>query len=636
MARLATEVAGLTTTNLGSGRDKIFIRGLSDGAFTGRTQSTVGLYLDDVPITYNAPDPDLLLADVKQVEVLRGPQGTLYGAGSIGGIVRIVTNKPDLTQYGGSLSIGAATTTHSKSSQLAIAAVNAPIVRDTLAVRAVGYRQIKGGYIDNVGLGLTNVNRTDRTGGRLLITFKPTEDLSINAGVTHQSINAADTQYALRALGPLQTSKRLHEPHDNDFDQAFLSVRRSLAGADAKVSVAYVNHDVSSRYDASSAFRNLNRWAGSSIAFDERQQVDLTVIEANLTSPTDRPLTWLSGVFFSDSQESDRSAAEALAVGETFYVTDRSDRLTETAAYGEVSYAISNRVHLTGGLRWFGSKLSTHASAEQGGVGTRFDGRLANTDVSPKAVLSISEDSWLIYANVSQGYRGGGFNGEPRPGTLAQLPRTFQPDELWSYEVGARASLWDQRLHFRLAVFQADWTDLQSDQYLPSGLPVTLNIGNGANTGLEVEGRYAANERLAMGLTFLIDRPRLTNTAGSFPARAQEGLPGVPSNSGGAWITYVWRPAARFRVQLKVETRYVGPSYLTFDSASPGRQGGYAVTGVSASLDADRWRLDGYVDNIADETANTFAHGNPFSRPSRAQVTPLRPRTIGLQLTRSF
>src|SRR5206468_9381651 len=101
---VAAQAVGVAVTNLGSGRNKIFVRGLSDGSFTGKTQSTVGLYLDDVPITYNAPDPDLRLADVERVEVLRGPQGTLYGSGSMGGIVRIVTSKPDPARLAGEVS----------------------------------------------------------------------------------------------------------------------------------------------------------------------------------------------------------------------------------------------------------------------------------------------------------------------------------------------------------------------------------------------------------------------------------------------------------------------------------------------------------------------------------------------------
>src|SRR6201999_4194793 len=113
---LALQLARETVTNLGSGRNKIFVRGLSDGSFTGKTQSTVGLYLDDVPITYNAPDPDLRLVDIDRVEVLRGPQGTLYGSGSMGGIVRIVTARPDTTGFSAQTSAEGMLTQHGEPS----------------------------------------------------------------------------------------------------------------------------------------------------------------------------------------------------------------------------------------------------------------------------------------------------------------------------------------------------------------------------------------------------------------------------------------------------------------------------------------------------------------------------------------
>lgn len=119
LSSFASQIAGLTITNLGAGRDKILLRGQSDGAFTGTTQSTVPIYLDDLPITYNAPDPDLRLVDVDRVEVLRGPQGSLYGAGSLGGLLRIVTRKPDLDVFGGGFSAtGAATRSGDPSSAL--------------------------------------------------------------------------------------------------------------------------------------------------------------------------------------------------------------------------------------------------------------------------------------------------------------------------------------------------------------------------------------------------------------------------------------------------------------------------------------------------------------------------------------
>jgi iron complex outermembrane receptor protein len=167
LADIGFQVAGLTTTNLGPGRDKILLRGLSDGAFTGQTQSIVALYLDEAPITYNAPDPDLRLADIERVEVMRGPQGTLYGGGTIGGVVRLVTRKPNLDELSGQVLAGASATRHGGVGGELEGMINLPLLAGKVAMRAVGYVERSPGYIDNAGLARNDVNVSERSGARL-------------------------------------------------------------------------------------------------------------------------------------------------------------------------------------------------------------------------------------------------------------------------------------------------------------------------------------------------------------------------------------------------------------------------------------------------------------------------------------
>jgi outer membrane receptor protein involved in Fe transport len=246
---------GVAVTNLGSGRNKIFLRGLSDGSFTGKTQSTVGLYLDDVPITYNAPDPDLRLADIGRVEVLRGPQGTLYGSGSIGGIVRIVTAKPDFTAPSGSLSAeGMATQRGAPSSGLE-GMFNLPLADGHAAIRAVLYGDERGGYINNPVLGLRDVNDSRRAGGRISGLAALPQDWTVEAGITHQVIETADSQYTQGLDGPLTRDASVREPHDNDFSEFGVTASHIGAAVDLKVSSALIDHILDTRYDATGAFR---------------------------------------------------------------------------------------------------------------------------------------------------------------------------------------------------------------------------------------------------------------------------------------------------------------------------------------------------------------------------------------------
>src|SRR5205823_587441 len=174
----------------------------------------VGLYLDDVPITYNAPDPDLRLADIDRVEVLRGPQGTLYGSGSIGGIVRIVTARPDLSRVLGEVSVEGMATQHGAPSYGLEAMANLPVAAGRAAIRAVVYSDERGGYIDNPVLHLKNVNYSRRVGGRIAALADLPDGWTIEAGVAHQSIATADSQYTQGSGGPLTRGASVREPHD--------------------------------------------------------------------------------------------------------------------------------------------------------------------------------------------------------------------------------------------------------------------------------------------------------------------------------------------------------------------------------------------------------------------------------------
>ncbi len=331
---VAAQLVGVAVTNLDSGRNKIFLRGLSDGSFTGKTQSTVGLYLDDVPITYNAPDPDLRLADIGRVEVLRGPQGTLYGSGSIGGIVRIVTAKPDFTAPSGSLSAeGMATQRGAPSSGLE-GMFNLPLADGHAAIRAVLYGDERGGYINNPVLGLRDVNDSRRAGGRISGLAALPQDWTVEAGITHQVIETADSQYTQGLDGPLTRDASVREPHDNDFSEFGVTASHIGAAVDLKVSSALIDHILDTRYDATGAFRAADGSLTGG-AFDETKHIRLFVSEGLLSSNGSGPLHWLAGAFISYAEE--RDGAQLVAVrppGPTRSIYRRQDQLTEGALYG--------------------------------------------------------------------------------------------------------------------------------------------------------------------------------------------------------------------------------------------------------------------------------------------------------------
>jgi len=636
---VAAQLVGVAVTNLGSGRNKIFVRGLSDGSFTGKTQSTVGLYLDEVPITYNAPDPDLRLADIDRVEVLRGPQGTLYGSGSMGGIVRIVTARPDVTGYAGAVSAEAMATQHGAPSSGVEGMVNAPLADGRAAIRAVAYADEHGGYIDNPVLNLRDVNFSRRLGGRIAGLADLPDGWTVEAGVAHQKIVTADSQYTQGTDGPLTRDAAVREPHHNDFTEVGATASHAGGLADLKISTAFIDHSLDTRYDATGAFRAVGGLRVQ--AFDEDKHIKLWATEGLLTSNAPGPLRWLVGGFVSYTDEMDAAFLVGLNPVDSQSIYRRRDELSEGAVYGEVAYDVTARITGTLGGRWFATRVDTRAGdfdIAQTAVAPIHE-KLTDQGVAPKARISFAATPELvIYAQVQEGYRAGGFNIPPAAGgsvTPETVAAQFRPDHLWSYEVGAGLPLFDHRLNLRGAVFHADWYGLQTDQRLASGLPMTVNIGDGSNTGVEAEAVWRPDEHLQVRANILLEDPQITRAGDVFPARRDIGLPGVPYDMGAADVRYRWRIGA-YEAETSAQLSYVGRSYLTFDGGLGNAMGGYASGRVAAALRSQAWQVSAYVDNVADERGNTFAFGNPFSRARATQATPLRPRTVGFGLARRF
>ena len=245
---LVQRLPSVGSTHLGSGRNKLFIRGVADSSFNGPSQAVVGEYLGEVRLNYNAPDPDISLYDVRAVEVIEGPQGTLYGIGALGGVVRIVPEPVDLLHAGGGVALDRAATAHGGDGYDAVGLVNVPIVSGRFGLRAVAFRTVEGGYIDDAGRKLTNINRTGKEGGRATLDFRP-GDWRIEWGLLLQNVNSADGQYAEQGFPRLTRSNRVAQPFDNDYLLTHLTVSRNWGAASFVSANAFVRQRVRSRFD---------------------------------------------------------------------------------------------------------------------------------------------------------------------------------------------------------------------------------------------------------------------------------------------------------------------------------------------------------------------------------------------------
>jgi len=638
---LALVTPSMTVTNLGPGRDKLIVRGLSDGPLTGQTQSTVGIYLDDVRLTYNAPDPDLLLVDIAQVELVRGPQGALYGAGSLAGVLQISSRRPDPHRREGLVLISGTSTKGGAPGGQSVAMFNAPLMGGRAAVRVVAYAEGQGGYIDDPGQGLRNVNSTRRSGVRLGASTFVGEHWTIDAGLVAQAISSDDTQYAQQNIGPFARRNLIAEPHDNDFLATRLGARGEWGGHEAKITLAVVRHDLQSRYDASGA--PLGQTAGvAPLAFDDDNHVGAIVAEASLASRLDAHLQWQAGAFVARTRQGRDSAIRTVGVtGDLSAREVRRDVLGEAAVFGEAIAGFGRGWSLTLGGRLFATRAEASSRSVDGLARTDFRARQSYVGFAPKGVLSYEPaEGLLVYAQASEGYRSGGFNTSVLPDQNfdpqgKQPSRRYDGDELWNFELGAKASLLDGRVHLRAAAFQSLWKNIQSDQLLPSGLPYTANLGDGRNLGIELEGAYLANG-LRLEASLLLNNPELESVDPGFPARQDFGLAGVAKVNAALTASYDRALGGDWYGGLDIRTAYIGHSRLTFDARTAPAMGDYSVVRAGVRLSSDRLSLRLAVDNLFDSRGDTFAYGNPFSLKRSPQSTPLRPRAVSLELRATY
>lgn len=631
----AGQIAGVVATNLGPGRDKLLLRGLSDGAYTGRARSVVATYLDDIPVNYNAPDPDLRLVDVDRVEVARGPQGALYGSGSLSGVYRIVTRKPDLTRYAAEGRVSGSLTRDGAPGVATEGLLNAPLWNGRLGVRLAAYQEVQGGYLDDIVQDRKDVNRTERWGARLGVLVHTSDNWSVNLTAAGQHLKSNDTQYTSPGFG-LTRAVQIREPHVNDIEFLTATVKRSWGWADLTLSTGFVRHAYGSFYDATSTQTLYTSFATTS-AYSERTRTKMLVQDVVLASRGSGPLDWLAG--FYGAYTSLESPTVFLAqvprqANIPVYSDTRSDDITEYAAYGEVSYAFEPRWTVAVGGRAFNIRIRTKSEV----ISERFAPRSLDrgsslAGFSPK--ISIQRElngGNLVYGVISQGYRAGGTNsGGAQP--LPAQRETFAPDRLVNVETGLKLQALSKRLLLNTAVFYDLWTDIQTDQFRDSGIPYTTNAGDARILGLESELSFRFQNGLSTQLNGQLTQTRTTHTNPDFATQLANSLPGAPAISGGALVSYERDIPGAWKLRLMGQFTYVGHSRVTFDALEPTTRG-YARAKLSAEIYRRALGLQVFVSNPTNAYSDTFAFGNPFNPPPKTrQITPQRPVTVGVTLS---
>lgn len=527
---------GLAIDRSGNGNGSltnISIRGIVSNSET----ATTGVYIDDAPVQVRKSGLSLFgtalpaLFDLDHVEVLRGPQGTLFGAGSMGGALRFITPVPSLTDYSGYARAEVAATENGGPSGEFGLAVGGPIVTDKIGFRASGYFRHDGGFVDHVSYqtgAITddNSNRSDTLAFRGAILLAPTERLKITPSLYYQRLSINDTDFYWESLSApgraiFKNAKQLSIPGEDEYFLPALKVELDLGFAQFTSLSSYLSRNAKLRNDES----NLDGIYFLRSPFlndpDDIGPVDVTARfrgfsqELRIQSNPGR-FQWILGGFYSTLKNQNFQQGDTaflgnpliqsifgvpLIDGKYLYRTTEIATDRQKAAFGEASYEIRSGLRVTLGLRY--SELSQNyirnADGPLYGGPLNYDLRTRDSALTPKVNIAYQiDDRTLIYATAEKGTRAGGVNRAvfPVPACLAAIaqlglsdyPTSFAPDSLWNYEAGAKGRLFDGKLRFSGAAFYVKWNDIQRQITPPAcgGSYFTANLGGATSKGLEL------------------------------------------------------------------------------------------------------------------------------------------------------
>jgi outer membrane receptor protein involved in Fe transport len=604
-----------SSTNLGPGRERQFIRGIADSPFLGPSQATVSVQFDDARATYDAPDPDLVLLDIEQVEILKGPQGPLYGTGALGGVFHIVPRRPELDRASWQSTVQLQKVQSGGAGFGADVVVNTPVVPGRAALRAVAYTSTEPGWIDNSGA-RDNANGTRILGGRLALRTLLPADWTLDLQAVAQNSQTADSQYVTGSSG-LRRSGVLPEPHDNDFYLGVATAQGRWLGLNALVTTSAVSHESDGILDANAA---AGLWGETSpLRYRDKRRYRLFNEEVRLWSNADARVSWLLGASYVSARSALNGSLEPGQSAST-EVLRLVQQAGELAVFGEASMRITGALRATGGLRVFRSRIDN-----EGRVALLQEGE---DEASYSATPSFSLD-WgdaaqrrFFYLRYARAVRPGGLNLDS-----TEL-RRFAADRLSNVDLGARLLLLDESLSVDSALFATRWSHMQSDYLLDNGLVGTRNVGAGRILGVESSLRWMPGASWRVEGAITLQRARL-HESDVVDDDEDRRLPVVPEMRGRLSLVRSFAVGAS-RVQLRADLNYIGDSRLSFEPALDRRMGNYVRTDLAIQWQRGPFSWTLQLANLLDSRADTFAFGNPFSIRTQSQFTPLKPRTLTL------
>ncbi|MBI1234955.1 MAG: TonB-dependent receptor [Alphaproteobacteria bacterium] len=675
---LALETPGAVLNRPTTNFNTFSVRGIATNGYGANLQNSVAVYIDELPISANGNSTQInsTLFDVERVEFLRGPQGTLFGSGSLAGAVRIITHSPDMDEFDSEVLVDYGWTDGGGLRQRYNAMVNFPIVEDQLALRLVGFYRHEEGWVENIGTGIDNANTVENFGGRAIVLFEPPGNTSVRLMALVESSNPEDSQLINPLLDPDRDTRRTRRPDifGADLQSYNATIEHDFGWANLTSSSTYSLYDQEFIIDLDATFGGAVPFALDALAYD-----DAFVQETRLVSAPGGNWDWIIGGFYywkrRDVDYNYRSDPAYLAArGMTNLPDEYYQRFGsyfvshETAFFGELTYRFNDNFWLTGGLR-LGS-LDVQGFTKAGGYTSDYltraifgiPGPLTITPVVAATGLRGEEDgpsyrfsasyrpidNVTLYGTYSTGFRTPVVNA--RAGSVSTvnpndivIPFGADSDEIENFEVGVKGNWFNRRLIANVAAYHINWSNIQVQANRTSDqIQFATNIGGAISQGIEFEVNMTPVEGLNIGANASFNHTEVNDLTASEAAisGAVEGIQlAFPEFQGALYINYSRQLAANVTGFASVNARHVDgfPNQFPFVPGQPGVPAPtYAPTEaydeVNASIGAfigDSWTTTLYVENAFNDDSLIYAHPEGFAD---ARFSTLRPRTIGIRV----
>jgi iron complex outermembrane recepter protein len=666
LAEYAKEIPGLTFNSSQAGIGTPVIRGISTGS---DASNVVGIYLDDVPMTPSSPfgtfitgfgfDPDV--AAIDHIEVLAGPQSTLYGASALGGVIKFATRQPNLQDFEGDVRVGASQIDGGGFGESVRGSANVPIVQDSIGMRVSMFYRLDPGIVDNTYNGLDNVDWTRVYGGSLALRFKLSDTLEDTISGLVQRIYTPSIQEfyvdpnTLKPLNGQITSNAVFMPLARvDTDTVSNSTRWSASVATVTNVLSYSRLGTETVQDFSglgSICPGFCAPSNYSFRFEGTPVTDRVSDELRLAS-TPGTFEWLLAGFFTHERDYTNQYNRGYASGQLVPTTDpfynfftyRYDAtFTERAVFGNLTYHFSKQFEATVGMRYSSYSNPWHSTADgvlAGGSTVEQAYSSGNSANSYLATISYKPtQSATLYARAASGYRPGGSQFVPPPQVASGVNPTFGPDKLWNYEAGVKGEAADRRIVYSADAFHMVWTDLQLG-VLQNGIAYTTNVGSAKSDGAEASFTVVPFEGFSAAVNAAYVDARITTDVVSINAVSGEPLPNSPKWSGALVSDYRQRLGSDHFWSAGLTYAYHGSSKSAFTGAAQFAPGVYDLPSywsldLRTGLEWSRYTVQFRVQNVTNEygllsVANAPELGFPLTG---AIITP---RTFTLTVSAKF